>query len=632
MNLEAYGKVSEIQDDHSPFQIGTSGKFGDRSFSLVGRIQLRYENGFWNEWHFIDDRNESGWLSEAQGQFMITRLLPVKDIKSIPAQSMFAESDSKKEQKSEKYYAGIIIKIDGIDWTIREISESECVSGEGELPFKFDGGYKAVLVDLANPFGRFATLDYSEDPAYFFVGDIVEFKNLSLKNLKDPEYGLSISRQPQPKSISCKSCGAPIKIKFPDFSKTVVCEYCGGVTDSSNPELAIISKFKEIKKSEIIPLGTKCKFRDNEYEVIGYMQKSVNKDGQNYPWEEWLLYNREDYLWLNCTDGHWMFFSAMKGVPMNLNTYPPSISYQGEVYRHFQSGQGVVDFAIGEFYWKVKQGDSAELNDYINPPYMLSYEGTKKEIIWAKGEYFPKEKIQEIFQLSITLPDNSGIIAPAQPNPLQRRYKRNKRLAFASVILLFVLQIGICVVARDKEVFNKDFVFSKSDAERSFVTDTFKLEGKNANVYITADAPALDNRYIYFSLALINSKTDVAMDTGIELSYYHGIDDGESWSEGSKDSSIVINEVEEGEYYLRIEPESDVPDTLRYKISLRRDDPIVWPFFVVFPLLLLPLIYSFFRYKSFESSRMETSDYAYSSSGGSDDSDDSGDDGSSSDD
>ena len=39
------GKMSEVLEDYSPLQIGTSGQFAGRGFSLIGRIQLQREAG-----------------------------------------------------------------------------------------------------------------------------------------------------------------------------------------------------------------------------------------------------------------------------------------------------------------------------------------------------------------------------------------------------------------------------------------------------------------------------------------------------------------------------------------------------------------------------------------------------------
>ena len=39
---------------------------------MVGRIQLRYDDGFWNEWYVLFDEGSGGWLSDASGQYVFT--------------------------------------------------------------------------------------------------------------------------------------------------------------------------------------------------------------------------------------------------------------------------------------------------------------------------------------------------------------------------------------------------------------------------------------------------------------------------------------------------------------------------------------------------------------------------------
>ena len=36
------GKMSEVLEDYSPLQIGSSGRLAERGFTLIGRIQLQY--------------------------------------------------------------------------------------------------------------------------------------------------------------------------------------------------------------------------------------------------------------------------------------------------------------------------------------------------------------------------------------------------------------------------------------------------------------------------------------------------------------------------------------------------------------------------------------------------------------
>jgi hypothetical protein len=74
VNLEALGKVSDLPRDSSPIQIGTEGRWNDQPFTVVGRIVYEHDDGGWNEWHLVFANGESGWLSDAQAEYAISRL------------------------------------------------------------------------------------------------------------------------------------------------------------------------------------------------------------------------------------------------------------------------------------------------------------------------------------------------------------------------------------------------------------------------------------------------------------------------------------------------------------------------------------------------------------------------------
>ena len=56
----------------------------------------------------------------------------------------------------------------------------------------------------------------------------------------------------------------------------------------------------------------------------------------------------------------------------------------------------------------------------------------------------------------------------------------------------------------------------------------------------------------------------------------HGYDSGWLWTEGSHTDSVAIPSVPPGNYYLRVEPESDSGHgTISYSITAKRDVPQV---------------------------------------------------------
>ena len=56
-----------------------------KRFDVIGRIQMRFEDGFWNEWYLWFEDGSDGWLSDASGQYAVTRRRSAKTRKALPA-------------------------------------------------------------------------------------------------------------------------------------------------------------------------------------------------------------------------------------------------------------------------------------------------------------------------------------------------------------------------------------------------------------------------------------------------------------------------------------------------------------------------------------------------------------------
>jgi hypothetical protein len=170
-NLDDIGKMAELKVDGSPLQLGAAGVYGGTHFAVIGRIQLKYERGLWNEWHLLFDDARSGWLGEAQGIYVVTFLTSVST--NLP--------------RFESLKTGLRIQLkDARVYEVVTIDRAQCIAGEGELPFKVESGYEAPVADLQSEDLSAATLDYSEDPQkpLVFVGKYVEFDDLKLQGLR----------------------------------------------------------------------------------------------------------------------------------------------------------------------------------------------------------------------------------------------------------------------------------------------------------------------------------------------------------------------------------------------------------------------------------------------------------------
>ncbi len=84
--LENIGKMAALQDDPTLLQIESEGSYKGVHFGVIGRVQMRYEDGLWNEWYILFDDMRYGWLGEASGEFYVTFEKPV-----APAPPPFAD-------------------------------------------------------------------------------------------------------------------------------------------------------------------------------------------------------------------------------------------------------------------------------------------------------------------------------------------------------------------------------------------------------------------------------------------------------------------------------------------------------------------------------------------------------------
>lgn len=169
LDLELLGKAAQLLEDGSPLRLGSVGVFEGRPFILAGRMQLKFDTGYWNEWNLRFEDEGQGWLGEAQGYFAVT--FPLKTNGPLPAYDSLS--------------VGQELTLGETVYTVKEKRLAEYLSAEGELPFPPPLGEKAPLADLAGDGRRCATLDYSEEKPLVFAGTYADFEALKFDRLRE---------------------------------------------------------------------------------------------------------------------------------------------------------------------------------------------------------------------------------------------------------------------------------------------------------------------------------------------------------------------------------------------------------------------------------------------------------------
>jgi hypothetical protein len=424
---------------------------------------------------------------------------------------------------------------------------------------------------------------------------------------------------PQVKSLNCPGCGAALTLRSFSNAVTIVCEHCHSILDAQDPRLKILQRFKASTHEDppLIPLGTRGKIRGTPYEAVGFQRRTIRVEGISYSWHEYVLFNPyKGFRYLTEYNGHWNDTSILRSLPtVDHRASPPTVSYLGATYKHFQTADAATRFVLGEFPWQVRVGDSPTVSDYVSPPRVISSEDTGEEITWSMGEYVSGTDIWKTFGLKGDPPERIGIYEN-QPSPLSADTTK-LWVAFAGfMVVILMMLVGFSTYAKDEQVMQGDYQFDTgARGEASFVSDVFKVGGRTSDLELSTSA-SVDNSWIYLNYALINQDTGQAYDFGREVTYYHGYDEDGSWSEGSRKDTVAIPSVPPGNYYLRVEPESDFGrGIIAYSISAKRDVPQMSFFGLAVLALIVPAALITWRSMNFEHLRWAESDHAPAGSG-----------------
>jgi hypothetical protein len=164
-----------------------------------------------------------------------------------------------------------------------------------------------------------------------------------------------------------------------------------------------------------------------------------------------------------------------------------------------------------------------------------------------------------------------------------------------------------------QQSYNLDPVKTAEETQVRF-SDPFDLKARQ-NIKITVRAP-VDNSWLYVEGDLIDEATGLVQAFSMPVEYYHGVDGGESWTEGSQSSDVHLSALPAGKYTLRFEAQWEKwQQPTSVAVSVEQGFPRFAHLVMALVLLsIIPIIVAFYHY-SFEKRRWEDSDYSpYSSS------------------
>ena len=391
--LRKIGESAELFDDHSPLQLGAGGTYQGAAFTLVGRLQYKYNEGTWNEWHALFDSGKSGWLSEDNGRYVIAFDAPLEG--GAPTATSLK--------------AGAQVMVAGQAWSVASVSAAKLLAAQGELPYRPNLERGFVVSDLRNTRGEVGTLDYSEAGApRWSIGRSVAISELAMTGLTE-----QAEKTLKGKTIECPSCGASLEVKLAT-TQSIVCHQCHSVVDVSQGVGGDLQHYAQANGMEpLIPLGSTGTLALGKaalpWQVVGYAERcevpESGEDEQSF-WREYLLYHRtEGFAFIVDAEDGWSWTTALTGVPERAGS---GAKYEGAVYRKLYDYTGMVTYVLGEFYWQVTKNQRTFNTDYQGTGSAsgrrLNREQTgssdTQEVVWSGGETLSSDAVMKAFRLA----------------------------------------------------------------------------------------------------------------------------------------------------------------------------------------------------------------------------------------
>ena len=352
----------------------------------------------------------------------------------------------------------------------------------------------------------------------------------------------------QPKPLKCGNCGASLEIAS-EHTELVVCRYCGSHLDVGAEEQKVLGVGGGQRWEFPLELGATYRHKTVPYEVIARLAWIEDNDPSELT-RAYLLYHPvHGTMWLSEYHGHWDL-SWRSHVMPKTEAFGRRRGDTIETYdnrRWVCQGSGVYELAYvdGALPWLAQVGDRQEYAEFVEASgagERYEVERTGAEVEFGRGMILDPRQVQAatgVRQLPAAgvVDENAALKARAF-----------RRATMVALILLLINTVA-CLAARMSGTRVLEQTFAPGELVGEALSEPFPVAKDGDLVRVKLKAP-LNNSWMAVSLALVQGDDTVLHTAESDMQYYHGVDGGESWSEGSRSKSVHFRVESAGTYRL----------------------------------------------------------------------------------
>lgn len=351
------------------------------------------------------------------------------------------------------------------------------------------------------------------------------------------------------RAITCPQCGGALEVRAAGFSVNLACLHCGSLLDISRPEVALIEAHDTAATRFRLKLGMRGTLFEVEWEVVGALRRSEG----SYRWAEFLLFNPyAGYRWLVLSEGEWQFGTMLLDLPQGDDD---TVGWRGKRYtRREEQGTTRTTAVLGEFYWRVREGDEVASAMFERGDVVLSREGSGGEVNWTQLVQIDVDTVEQAFGLSAPEPRRRGAAQPFAPVATRQRRENDIPMMFAIALgTLVLLLLAMVLIAGPV-----DSTFGSVNAPYSVTREgmkigTISIRRPHQFVKVEARAEQLTNTWVDLDYSLVDRASGQSIDGYGIVEQYSGTDSDGRWTEGSHSDTTLFGQVPRGTYDLYVD-------------------------------------------------------------------------------
>jgi hypothetical protein len=448
--LQRIGKMAELFDDHSPLQLQASGTWRGQGFTLVGRLQYKYAQGTWSEWHALLGDGSSAWLAEDNGAYVV-------------AVVQGAGLQPRELPEAGFFKVGASTAIGGKRFTVASNQSVALIAAQGELPHLPELGRPFAYVELRSQSGdagagadagsvsvEVLSVDYGRTPPELSQGVAVLLEDLKLTGLRETS-----AKEETGRPFNCPNCGATLSLQLAT-TQSMTCGSCHSIIDVSQ---GIGGELKHATQDEpvqpLIALGSSGTLQGMPWQVVGWQHRmgtAPTEPDEHFGWDEYLLFNRQrGFTFLVDSTEGWSVVKPATGAPV-VSSNGQSATYLGTRYLLKESYLAETNYVLGEFYWQVQRGQKTTNRDYAEGKNMLSMEQSAQELTWSVGAMVSSDSVAQAFGLQ----DKKALMQRGDVKPFAAGggfWMRPDFWVFVAIVLI-MLSVSTCTNNCDPNVQN----------------------------------------------------------------------------------------------------------------------------------------------------------------------------------